>query len=772
MEYVRYYYDDFGLLADIHHPNGLIEKYQYSAATEERLRRVMYQSSNLTVAQYLDDIDSNNLYYGSHGNIYHLTYQNGKLSSVAYNNQEYIWMSYYPTIYNGHVVYDRYYTYTSNSYNFYKEYDAFGRITIDDKLFYEYDDFSNITSIQDTSLNIVNSYTTYQYNYFNDLTNINVQPNGLSLENEYDDYRRLVKKTYKLNNTTILGNDYSYHSGASLEKVIKNATISIYLSTPNSNPIVIDAFDEVDGFSRISSQHISISGMRTNKLIFYCSGGSDNDLTNFRVKTVVYSNDVVGGPLFGNIILQQITRRENYYYDSLGNITKIENATSPLNIIAMAEYYYDALSRLIRENNKAFNKTYVYSYDYRGNIVSKEEYALTTNQSPSSPLTIHTYTYDSVFLNRLISYDNEPFEYDNMGNPTTYRGKTMSWIRGTLLQSVVDNNNNSVSFVYDGFKQRIRKEANNVTTSYSYINGQLVLEQKGNQTIKYFYAHDGIVGFALDDVIYFYEKNIQGDVITIRDINRSVVAKYEYDAWGNHIVKDSSNSVNTSSSFVGNINPIRYRSYYYDVDLKMYWLTTRYYDPEIGRFISPDHYSYLSIKKLHGINLYAYSRNNPVMYYDPSGHFPWLILLAVAVCAIVLATTLKSDSKTTKQPDKNEIPTGDDTSDYDMDNPYKGDGFIIYYKVNENKDSNVNSLKVYKSWRFSSEEMRAFLEFLQGKYKDAYINIDKIMNEWVWHNIAYSVGFKPDQSGSLDAFFNHDDVDHWYSFILNWRLWY
>ena len=75
--------------------------------------------------------------------------------------------------------------------------------------------------------------------------------------------------------------------------------------------------------------------------------------------------------------------------------------------------------------------------------------------------------------------------------------------------------------------------------------------------------------------------------------------------------------------FIGNINPIRYRSYYYDTDLKMYWLTTRYYDPEVGRFISPDHYSYLDYQKLHGLNLYAYSKNNPVMYYDPSGHSAW-----------------------------------------------------------------------------------------------------------------------------------------------------
>ena len=62
------------------------------------------------------------------------------------------------------------------------------------------------------------------------------------------------------------------------------------------------------------------------------------------------------------------------------------------------------------------------------------------------------------------------------------------------------------------------------------------------------------------------------------------MAKYVYDAWGNHKVLNPDGTVNTFNNFVGNINPIRYRSYYWDSDVELYYLHTRWYDPEIGRF--------------------------------------------------------------------------------------------------------------------------------------------------------------------------------------------
>ncbi len=99
-----------------------------------------------------------------------------------------------------------------------------------------------------------------------------------------------------------------------------------------------------------------------------------------------------------------------------------------------------------------------------------------------------------------------------------------------------------------------------------------------------------------------------------------IKARYVYDAWGNHKVLNPEGTENTSSTFIGNVNPIRYRGYYYDKDLKLYYLINRYYDPTIGQFISPDSAQYLDPTTIGGVDLYAYCLNNPVMYIDPYGH--------------------------------------------------------------------------------------------------------------------------------------------------------
>ena len=74
---------------------------------------------------------------------------------------------------------------------------------------------------------------------------------------------------------------------------------------------------------------------------------------------------------------------------------------------------------------------------------------------------------------------------------------------------------------------------------------------------------------------------------------------------------------------MGDINPIRYRGYYYDGETGLYYLLTRYYDPAIGHFISPDGFEYLDPETIGSINLYAYCRYNPVMYSDPTGNIPF-----------------------------------------------------------------------------------------------------------------------------------------------------
>ena len=133
------------------------------------------------------------------------------------------------------------------------------------------------------------------------------------------------------------------------------------------------------------------------------------------------------------------------------------------------------------------------------------------------------------------------------------------------------------------------------------------------------------------DTCYYFDKNTLGDVVAIRNRSGAVVAKYEYDAWGNVTVTDAEGKEETSAEFIGNKNPIRYRGYYYDTETGFYYLQTRYYDPEICRFINADDYGLIAtLSEVPGqLNLYAYCNNNPIMYTDGSGCFPWLILAAL-----------------------------------------------------------------------------------------------------------------------------------------------
>ena len=128
------------------------------------------------------------------------------------------------------------------------------------------------------------------------------------------------------------------------------------------------------------------------------------------------------------------------------------------------------------------------------------------------------------------------------------------------------------------------------------------------------------------------------------DENGAVVVKYAYNAWGEHKVLNPDGTENTSASFIGNINPFRYRGYYYDSALKLYYLVTRYYDPVVGRFISQDSFEYADPDTINGLNLYAYCNNNPVMNVDPTGTWSWRgfwnVLAAVAIVAAVTALTV------------------------------------------------------------------------------------------------------------------------------------
>ena len=97
------------------------------------------------------------------------------------------------------------------------------------------------------------------------------------------------------------------------------------------------------------------------------------------------------------------------------------------------------------------------------------------------------------------------------------------------------------------------------------------------------------------------------------------IVEYEYDAWGKVLsVKDAKGQEITAKNHIAHINPFRYRSYYYDEETKLYYLNSRYYNPEWGRFINIDNYIGY-VKDYLSCNLYLYSNNNYINMIDESG---------------------------------------------------------------------------------------------------------------------------------------------------------
>lgn len=146
------------------------------------------------------------------------------------------------------------------------------------------------------------------------------------------------------------------------------------------------------------------------------------------------------------------------------------------------------------------------------------------------------------------------------------------------------------------------------------------------------YDHTGVMGFTYQGQTYFYQKDLQGNIFAIVNAAGVAVAFYHYDAWGNHKVYDGDYITEmTSPTFIGNLNPFRYRGYYYDTETKLYYLQSRYYDPEVGRFISADQVEYTTPEAFDGLNIYAYCNNNPVMFVDPTGHSAVVIGILIGV---------------------------------------------------------------------------------------------------------------------------------------------
>ena len=148
------------------------------------------------------------------------------------------------------------------------------------------------------------------------------------------------------------------------------------------------------------------------------------------------------------------------------------------------------------------------------------------------------------------------------------------------------------------------------------------------------------IGFEYNGVQYYYVTNLQGDIIAILDTNGTCVAEYSYDAWGNCTIDSDTNGI-------AEINPLRYRGYYFDSDTGLYYLQSRYYDSNIGRFVNSDTPLIVAVdaESLFQYNIFAYCNNNPISYVDHCGedaiaaqyYYEFIAALSAAGAAIAPA---------------------------------------------------------------------------------------------------------------------------------------
>ena len=299
-----------------------------------------------------------------------------------------------------------------------------------------------------------------------------------------------------------------------------------------------------------------------------------------------------------------------YGYDDNGNI-----ASATLNG-KWTGYTYDELGQLIQVNDHSDTRsgengtTWTYSYDLGGNILKKERFAYADT---TTPLETVTYTYgDANWRDKLTAVNGNAIAYDAIGNPLNDGTWTYTWQNGRQLQKM-QKSGVTAEFVYNADGLRVQKTVNGVATKYTLHGKNVVHMTSGTDKLHFFYdAQNRPAVVVYNGTAYAYVKSLQGDIVAILDENGNAVVSYGYDAWGAPLW-----CTGELAETLGKVQPFRYRGYVFDEETGLYYLRSRYYNPQWGRFANAD--ALIGAGKLLSHNLFAYCSNCSVCYTDASG---------------------------------------------------------------------------------------------------------------------------------------------------------
>lgn len=330
------------------------------------------------------------------------------------------------------------------------------------------------------------------------------------------------------------------------------------------------------GYDQLKRPVSKIITPNLSQVYAYTNGSADYTTTTL-INGMVYK-DAVGTRL----------KKFGYSYDALGNIAEVYNDSA-----TEARYTYDSQNQVISETLPGLNLTYTYDYDTYGNIRS-----VSSRPISGGAATTKTYTCgDATWLDLLTAYNGNVITYDEIGNPLNYYdGTSFTWQNGCQLASLVKDGV-TTSYVYNVNDVRTQKTVDGVVHDYI-LDGTRILADysSGSELVFAYDEKNAPQSFTYNGTKYNYVTNLQGDVIEIRDSANNVVGSYVYNAYGQIISK---------SGTMADVSPLRYRGYYYDTETGFYYLSSRYYDSEIGRFINAD--SYVSTGQgFLGLNMFTY----------------------------------------------------------------------------------------------------------------------------------------------------------------------
>lgn len=517
-------------------------------------------------------------------------------------------------------------------------YDLLSRITSVkyndiEKVSYIYDNDSNVSSMTDGFSGIT---TKYAYDSIKRLTSM-ITSTGFRLSLSYDDKNRVSKMNESISGTGITDKqtEYNYNNTGIIEQV----------KTTQNNTALTTTYQ----FDDLYRMHISSLKLKV--------GETEQEVLQ---NTYHYREGELAGSTT-NYVKQHIIndRIYDYTYDVRGNITQIS-----LNGNVVATYTYDEFDQLISETKNGVTTTW--TYDVGGNILTK-----------SSGETIIEYTYgDAEWKDKLTNYNGKSITYDKIGNPLTIgTDTTLTWEAGRRLASITKADV-TTSFIYNADGYRTSKTSGGVTTTYHLDGSRITAMIKGTDELSFAYDENGaVIGLYHNGIAYAYAKNLQGDIIGIIDGNGNWMVTYEYDAWGNPIATEG-----TLKDTLGSLNPFRYRGYVYDVETGFYYVSSRYYDAEIGRFVNADNAISGTGESVQGYNLYSYCFNNPVNMSDPNGNWPkWVSNIGNAVKTVVstvinkvksAAASVKTTILNAAKGNSNSLPTkGEPGSSQTLKNP-------------------------------------------------------------------------------------------------------